>query len=397
MPRAPAKQPSALRATKLRNEGKHAFGNGLYLQVSTTKAGKISKRWYWRGRVLGTRKEISIGPYSEYSLAEATEFALEWRKAAREGIDPKTRRDIAKQEVLSFEEAARKCYEEAIAPGLSNEKHSKQWIRTLETYAFPKIGKSQINIVQEEDIIQIMNPIWATKHETASRTLQRIRRIFEWARPRSDCSFDNRRNPANISKDALPIVKASSQNHHTALPYDELPRLMSKLMGNESISAYALQFGILTASRPIEVRGTKWNEIDWNKRLWTIPEERMKGRIAHKVPLSDRAIELLMKMKGLSSELVFPSTSDPNKMMSNSTMNALLVRMGVPREKATVHGFRSTFRDWTEEKTDFPHRVKESALAHKIKDKAEAAYNRTELLDKRRQLMDAWTEFATSG
>ena len=328
-------------------------------------------------------------------MAEATELALSWRKAAREGIDPKIRRDIAKREVLSFEQAARKCHEEAIAPGLSNEKHSTQWIRTLETYAFPKIGNSPINTVQEEDIIKIMNPIWATKHETARRTLQRIRRVFEWARPRSDCSLGNQRNPANISRDVLPNIKISSQNHHAALPYEELPEFMEKLRDKEAVSAHALQYGILTASRPIEVRGAEWSEIDWKKRLWTVPEERMKGRIAHNVPLSDSAIEILEKMKGLSTKYIFPSISDPNKMMSDSTMNALLVRMGISREEATVHGFRSTFRDWTEEQTEYPHRVKESALAHKIKDKAEAAYNRTELLDKRRKLMEEWAEFAT--
>ncbi|GJL65058.1 MAG: integrase [Nitrospirales bacterium] len=396
MPKTPAKNLTALAAKKMKQPGKYACGHGLYLKVAEGANGGVSKRWYWRGSVQGKRKEISIGPYAERSLSEAKEIATDWRRKARSGNDPMLERDKDKKTVLTFKEAARTCHEEAIAPGLSNEKHTKQWIGTLEKYAFPKIGRKPINLITQEDIIKILKPIWVLKHETATRTKQRIKRVFEWARPRSDCGMDNQMNPAAIPKDVLPIVPKSEQKHHAALPFGELPKLMGQLKDTDTISAYALRFHILTASRPIETRGARWSEIDIKKKLWTIPAERMKARHEHQVPLSKAALAILKEVKGLSTELVFSSKTDPSKMMSDSTMNTLLVRIGVPRSKTTVHGFRSTFRNWAEEKTEFSHEVKERALAHTIKNKAEAAYNRSPLLDKRKGLMAKWAEFATS-
>lgn len=397
MPKIPERNWTALAVKKEKKTGKHALGDGLYLVIKPDKYGGFSRRYYWRGTVRGERKEISIGPIKELDLKDAREIARKWSRIARTGGDPKLDRDRGKSTVPSFEDVARECYEEAIQPGLSNGKHKKQWIGTLETYAFPKIGKRPINQVTQEDIISVIKPIWLAKHETASRILQRIKRVFDWARPRADCELGLQMNPADISRDSLPIVPKSEQKHFAALPYKELPKLMLKLNEADVMSAYLLRFLILCASRPIEVRGARWSEIDIKKRLWTIPGERMKQRRKHIVPLSKPSIEILKSMKGLSDELVFPSKHDPNKMMSDSTMNSLLVRLGTPRKKATVHGFRSTFRDWAEEKTDFSHEVKEIALAHTIRNKTEAAYRRTHLLDKRKKLMAAWARFATSG
>ena len=398
MPRIPANNLSALGAKQLKKPGKYACGYGLYLLVAESPdSGAVTKRWYWRGTVHGERREISIGPFSERTLSDARELARDWRKAARSGKDPKLERDQDKARVLTFEQAARLCHEEAILPGLSNAKHANQWIGTLEKYAFTKIGNRPINKVVQEDVIRLLGPIWVSKHETATRTLQRIRRVFDWARPRGDCALGNQMNPADIPRDAFPNIPKSEQKHRAALPFEELPELMRRLNEMEAISAHALRFHILTASRPIETRGARWSEIDIQRRLWTIPAERMKGKKkGHIVPLSDAAIEVLEEVGGLSDQLVFPSISDPNKMMSDGTMNLLLVRLGIQRAKATVHGFRATFRIWAEEKTDFSHEVKEMALAHTIKNKAEAAYNRTALLDMRRALMVRWAEFVTS-
>lgn len=278
---------------------------------------------------------------------------------------------------------------------IKQQKHKKQWIGSLETYAFPTIGAKLINKVTQEDIINILKPIWISKHETGSRIRQRLKRVFEWARPRSECALGNQINPADIPRDALPNIPKSEQKHHAALPYDELPALMKKLQGADAISAYALRFHILTAARPIETRGAEWNEIDFKKRLWTLPADRMKSRKEHQVPLSDATISILKSVKGLSRRLVFPSKSDPEKIMSDSTINKFLVELGVSRKHATVHGFRSTFRNWAEDNTSFSREVKEAALAHTIKNKAEAAYRRTNLLEKRIDLMNAWAEFAT--
>ena len=397
MPKIPAKKWTAVALRRAKQPGKHALGDGLYLEIKPDQQGSFSRRFFWRGTVQGDRKEISIGPISEFDLKAAREKSQDWSRIARAGGNPKLDRDKGKSTVLRFEEAARTCYDDDIKPGLSNLKHQKQWIATLETYAFPKIGKRPINSITQEDVINLIKPIWREKNETASRTLQRIRRVFDWARPRADCELGLQMNPADIPRDALPIVPKSEQKHHAALPYKELPKLMLRLEEKDVMSAYALRFLILCASRPVEVRGARWSEIDLKTRLWTIPGERMKQRKEHIVPLSKPAIEILKSMKGLSDELVFPSVRAPNKMMSDSTMNLLLVRLGVTREKATVHGFRSTFRDWAEEKTDFSHEVKEMALAHSIHNKTEAAYRRTPLLDKRKKLMKAWTEFAING
>ncbi len=395
MPKIPAKNWTALGVRREKTPGKHALGDRLYLEVKPDKRGGLSRRFYWRGTVTADRKEISIGSVSQMSLSEAREIAQQWSRIARKGGNPKQDRDKGKSTVLSFKDVAWRCYEAAIKPGLSNSKHKQQWIKTLETYAFPRIGNRPINAITQEDVIGLISPIWLEKHETASRTLQRIRRVFEWARPRADCGLGNQMNPAVIPKDALPIVPKTEQKHHAALPYKELPKLMRKLEEVDAMSAFALRFLILCASRPIEVRGAKWTEVNLGKRLWTIPGTRMKQRKEHIVPLSPPAVEILKAMQGLSEMLVFPSVRDPHKMMSDSTMNSLLVRLGVPREKTTAHGFRSTFRDWAEEKTGFSHEVKEMALAHTIKNRTEAAYRRTALLDKRKKLMAEWAEFAT--
>lgn len=397
MPRLPEKNLTARQVDLLKQPGKYAGGCGLYLEVKNGRQGGVSKRWFWRGSILGSRREISIGPATAISLREARDQAQLFQKIARSGADPKLERDKGKKRVPSFEDVARKCYEEAILPARGNGKHLRQWISTLECYVFPAIGKLPINSVRQEHIIGLISPIWISKHETASRTLQRIRRVYEWARPRSECEIGERRNPADDLKDSLPRISKSEQKHFAALPHEQLPALIKRLQRVEAMSALALRFTILNASRASEVRLAEWAEIDLESRVWTIPAKKMKGKTReHRVPLTDEAIIILRQVWGLSEILVFPSPIKKNTPISDGTMNNLLVRLGVPRSSATVHGFRSTFRDWAEETTDFAHEVKEAALAHTIPNKAEASYRRTDLFDKRRKLMEAWAQFTHS-
>lgn len=385
-----------LTPTRVRQEkkaGRYADGNGLYLVVSENGG----RWWEWRGVIRGRARRNEkddgrvirgIGPARLIPLADARETARQWRLLARDGVDPKAERDKNRRGALTFEQAARKVHAEHIEQHARSEKHRSNWINSLRDYAFPVIGSLPVEAVTQADVLRVLAPVWTEKAETARRVRQRIRTVLDWART---AGHRVGVNPVEGVEKGLPRQRDKTQ-HFRALPYGELPDLMKRLEGVEGMGALALRFTILTAARTGEVRGAEWREIDVDERVWVIPAGRMKAGVEHRVPLSDAALAVIQAVRGLDDELVFPSARRvrPRPPVSNMTMAAVLKRLSVP---VTVHGFRSTFRDWCEECTEAPFEVKEAALAHTIRNRVERAYRRTDLFDKRRQLMDQWGRF----
>lgn len=370
---------------KAKPQGVHADGGGLYLVVSDTGA----RWWQWRGAVFGRRTVLGIGGFPAIGLADAREKAAEFTKIARSGGDPKAERDKARRASLTFREAARKVWKEQIEPNNKNAKHVAQWLSTLETYAFKKIGSIPVHAVNQADILRVLQPIWLEKPETARRVRQRLRAVFDWA---IVAQHREAVNPVEAIEVALPEQRDKVQ-HFTAPPWRDLPDLWKRIAVADGMGAVALRFTILTAARSGEVRGATWVEMDLEAGVWTIPAERMKAGVAHRVPLSPSALALLSSLRPVTggAALVFPS-SKRDKPLSDMTLAAVLKRLKVP---VTVHGFRSTFRDWSEDATAYPHEVKEAALAHTVKNRVEAAYRRTDLFDRRRAMMDEWAAYVT--
>lgn len=344
----------------------------------------------WDGRLT----DKSLGGAKTISLAEARKKAAEVRRLLTLGIKPT--RDIGKMKEKSAQTFA-VCAEAFItenSPAWRNPKHRQQWRSTLKTYAYPVIGDIPIEEVETDHLLRILRPIWTTKTETASRVRGRIEAVLAWA---SAQKFRKRENPAewrnhleNILPDPRKIAKV---RHHPALPYAELPEFMNLLRERQGMGARALEFAILTATRTGEVIGAKWDEFDFNNRVWTIPADRMKARVPHRVPLSTRCIELLQAQPRVA-DCAFPGP-ELEKPLSNMALLATLARMR--RDDLTTHGFRSTFRDWAAETTSYPNEVVEMALAHTVKNKAEAAYRRGDMLERRRPLMDDWTSYCGNG
>jgi integrase len=331
------------------------------------------------------------------TLAEAREKALACRKLVADGRDPIEERKAAllraqleAAKAASFSDCAR-SYISAHEVGWKNEKHGRQWTATLETYAFPLIGKLPVASVDTGLVLRVLEPIWQSKTETASRLRGRIESILDWATVRG---FRQGENPARWKghlEHQLPArSKVQKVEHRAALPYAEIGIFMAELRQREGISARALEFAILTAARSGEIRGATWGEIDLKAHLWTIPAERMKAGKEHRVPLPEQAIALLSALpRLLGNDLVFPATR--GKQLSDMSLTAVLKRMDHP--DLTQHGFRSTFRDWAGETTAYPREVIEHALAHQLKDKTEAAYQRGDLLAKRARLMADWGKY----
>lgn len=382
MPKEVRNQLTYQKVTKIKEAGRYADGNGLYLVVSEYGA----RYWQWRGTVLGRRREIGIGSAFLISLADARTTAAEWRVIARSGGDPAQVRDKDKRQAMTFENAARKVHREHIEPTAKNPKHAKQWLGVLEAYAFPHIGSRDVRTISQADVLAVLSPIWLSKAETARRCRQRMSVVFDWART---ADFAEGVNPVEGVERGLPKQDGKAK-HYAALPYAELPALMKSIEGVSGMGALALRFAILTAARGGEVRGARWNEIDFEARVWTVPAIRMKAKKDHRVPLTQAALDLLALVPK-TDDLIFASTK-PGRPVSDMTLAAVLKRLGID---VTVHGFRSTFRDWAEEKTSFPHEVKETALAHTIRNAVEAAYRRTDLFEKRIDLMAQWAAFVT--
>jgi integrase len=333
---------------------------------------------------------MGLGTFGTFTLAQARERAREARQMVAQGIDPiGARRKAVASAPVTFAQATDRFMQQ---PRWRNAKHKAQWRTTLATYAFPTIGNLSVADVDRRHVMAILEPIWFVKNETASRVRGRIEAILDWAKVHR---LREGENPAafkgNLSH-ALPAKsKVRKVQHHPALPYTDLPTFMSAVRAQSGRGAQALQFCILTATRTGEAIKARWSEIDLDARLWTVPAERMKAKRDHQVPLSDQAIELLTQLRGGQGEdFVFPGTK-PGSSISNMAMLKLLERMG--RDDVTVHGFRSTFRVWAAEATEYPREVAEAALAHVVADKTEAAYQRSSFLDKRRRMMQAWGAF----
>ena len=384
----PDKRLSAAFVRNASEPGHYSDGNCLYLVIGDDG----SRKWVQRLTIHGRRHDLGLGSQRLVTLAEAREEALRLRKIARQGGDPLTvrRQERHVKTVPTFEKAAREVHQ-ARAQTFRNERHAEQWISTLEKYVFPQLGTRRVDSIDSGDVLKILSPIWIEIPETARRIRQRMQTVFRWAKA-AGLSGDN---PVDGIAEALPKHNLKQQ-HHPALAYAELPAFIQKLRSYEGVATgLGLEFLILTASRTSEVLLAKWTEIDFDGRTWIIPAGRMKARVEHRVPLAARAIEILREAKAISDggDYIFPG-SHLHKPLSNMTFTKALRLMKYGH--ITTHGFRSTFRDWAEEKTNFPNSVVEAALAHTIKNKVEAAYLRTKLFDKRVKLMDAWTGFATA-
>lgn len=376
----------SVQKVKSAGPGRHGDGRGLFLYIKPSGA----RSWVLRYQVQGRRRDLGLGAYPDVTLAMARDRAAKARRLIAEGQDPVAQKQNAK--LKTFKEAALELIQSK-RPGWKNAKHAAQWTSTLETYAFPKVGQLQVARIETADVICTLTPIWTKKPETASRVRQRIEAVIDYAAALGIRSGDNPARWRGHLDHLLPKpTKVRAVKHHPALPHAQIGEFMTDLAERNGLAARALAFTILTAARSGETRGMTWVEVDLDARIWTIPAERMKASKEHRVPLSDAAFALLGPRRD-DDTLVFESESRPGKLISDMSMTAVLRRMG--RTAITVHGFRSTFRDWAGETTSFPREVIEAALAHGIKDKAEAAYARTDLFDKRRDLMEAWAAVAT--
>jgi integrase len=406
---------TAVRVAREKRPGFYSDGGGLFLQVGKSS----TKSWifrYWvperdslsgnlvvdatTGKRRGRVREMGLGSLITVSLQDARERALECRKFREKETDPIAAREASRREAalqraksLTFKDAAA-AYMAAHRVAWKNDKHAAQWSATLKNYAYPIIGDLPLQLIDTTLVMKVIEPIWSEKPETANRLRGRIETVLDWATVRG---YRQGENPARWRGHLDKLLPARSKvrktRHHSALPYAELPDFMIKLRAQDGIAAQALEFTILTAARTGETIRAKRSEIDTKNKIWIVPDERMKAGKEHRVPLSDRAIEILESVGDDGSDgesFVFPGRG-LGEPLSNMAMLKLLQRMG--RDDLTVHGFRSTFRDWAAEKTNFPNEVIEMALAHAIDDKTEAAYRRGDLYEKRRRLVDAWANY----
>lgn len=384
---------TAIKVANLKAKGLHLDGDGLYLRI--TAGG--TKSWMFRFARDGTTHDMGLGPLSTVPLARARELAAEARRQRLEGVDPIEARK-ARRATTRLAEARgttfRACAEQLIAShevSWRNPKHRAQWPATLKAYAYPVIGDLPVMAVDTTSVLQVLEPIWATKPETASRVRGRIEAVLDWAKARA---LREGQNPAQWRGHLDHLLPARSKvrrvRHHPALPYAELPAFVVQLQARDGIAARALEFVILTASRTGEALGARWEEINVGQRMWTVVPERMKAGREHRVPLSARAVAIVQEMAEIrQSDFVFAGMKHGRPL---SDM-ALLMLLRDMRPGMTVHGFRSTFKDWAAECTDTPNFVSEAALAHVVADKVEAAYRRADLFEKRRKLMEAWAAF----
>jgi integrase len=381
----------------MKTPGNHAVGGvaGLYIYINDTGA----RSWVLRTMVGGKRRHMGLGGFPDVPLAHAKEKARKARNDIAQGIDPIAQRRAATSQLRS-QQAAEKTFEQAAEGFLKghgdtwrNPKHRAQWVSTLQTYAYPFMGKLLVRDVGQEHVLAALEPIWRTKNETASRLRGRIENVLDWAAARK---YRSGENPARWKGHLDMLLPASSKikkvEHHRAVPIDGIGLLMTNLKKREGTAARALEFTILTASRSGEVRGAAWAEIDLNAAVWTVPAERMKAGKEHRVPLTKSAIRILLAQpRSDESGLVFRASR--GGQLSDMAMTSVMRRMEVD---AVPHGFRSTFRDWARERTNYPRDLAEQALAHSLDNKVEAAYRRGDALEKRRAMMQAWEDFCVN-
>ena len=376
---------SATRVKALRDPGRYSDGDGLHLFIN--KRGR--KSWVQRITVDGRRRDIGLGGYPKVSLGQARKRASDNRETIGNGKDPVAEK--RRPSTPTFSEAAHTVHE-ANKPRWRNGSHTRAWIQTLERHAFPKIGNKKIDTVSRTDVLSVLTPIWSTRPETARRVRQRMRTIYRWAMANELIET----NPAGEAIDgalpSMPKVKA----HLRALPYQEVGSALETVDASQTspASKHCLKFLILTAARSGEARGATWDEIDFEDATWTIPGSHMKAGVEHRVPLSDQALDVLTLAHHLEdgSGLCFPSPLRPGRMLSDMTMTKILRSTGLAN-RATVHGFRTSFKTWTMEQTDAPWAVGEAALAHQLGGSVEQAYARSDLFDRRRTLMQQWADY----
>jgi integrase len=385
---------TALEVSRIKKPGKFPTGDNLYLQVSPA----LTKSWLYRYMLNGTSRWMGLGSYRTFSLAEARAMATDCDKLRHRGVDPIEARKRARDETLlaaarsmTFSQCAA-AYIEAHRSGWKNEKHAAQWQSTLNTYADRAFGNLPVQAIDTALVMKALEPIWNKIPETASRLRGRIESVLDWATVRGLRSGDNpARWRGHLDKLLPKRSHAHAVKHYPALPYRDIAPFVEELRKQSGIAARALEFLILTAARTGEVIGAFWSEFDTKEKVWTVPAARMKSKREHRVPLSPRALEVIREMRtAQQGDFVFPG-GKRDKPLSNMAMLQLLERMG--RDDVTVHGFRSAFRDWAAERTNYPREVAEAALAHVLSDKTEAAYLRGDLFEKRRRLMLEWERF----
>jgi integrase len=382
-------------AKAIKHPGRYCDGAGLYLQVTSPQAAS----WILRFQRAGRERWLGLGPTHTVGLADARERAKKARLQLLDGVDPvdarkaaKAARALEQAKSVSFQECAERHFEQHESKWRSA-KHRHQYISSLRTYVFPVIGKLPVSAIDTGLVLKCLEPIWRTIPETASRVRQRIEAVLDNAGVRNLRVGDNPARWSGHLEHILPALRAAVQEHHAAVPYAKMPAFMAALRERKSVPDRALEFLILTASRTSPVRGAVWDEIDLAGKVWTIPGARMKSGQPHRVPLSKAAIELLAGLPREGGNSFVFLGANPGQGLSPSMLQRALARI---RDDATVHGFRSTFRDWAGERTGFPFEVLEKALAHSVGNKASRAYARSDLLAERSKLMEMWAAFCGS-
>lgn len=397
----PKKLSNALTPLAVKNAkaGRHADGGGLHLLVKPTGA----RSWVYRFMLGGKSRDVGLGAAGQggMSLADARDEAAALRLKVKSGIDPLEERDRKAAQALAAAQAAKvagttfkdvaTAYIAANEESWRNPKHRQQWRNTLDTYVYPVIGDLPVAEVETAHVLKILEPIWKGKAETASRVRGRIETVLDSAKARGYRKGENPARWRGHLAQILPARTRLSRGHHKAVAYEQIPAFFRALHQREAVAALAVEFTILTAARSGEAIGATWAEVDLAKAIWTIPADRMKAAKEHRVPLSPRAVAILESLKPLGSDYLFPGAKGGK--LSGMAMGMLMRRMKVD---ATVHGFRSGFRDWAAECTGYAHEVAEMALAHTIENKVERAYRRGDLFDKRRRLMDDWAAYCAS-
>lgn len=397
-------QLSAKRVSTIDKVGRYSDGSGLYLKVDKSKKnGTAVKCWIFRWGAQG-KKSIGLGAYPTISLATARENAQEIRQLISKGLDPKEERERLKNErtadkssSITFKAAADE-FIKMKAPSWHNPKSKQQWQNTLATYAHPLLGNMQCSKIQKEHVLAVLTPIWSTKHETASRIRGRIENVLDWTIAKG---YRIEANPARLKGNLQLLLPTFSKKqrvkHHPAMKYTEIPNFFVNLRLDPTVSARALLICILTATRTSELIKARWEEFDLDRKIWIIPANRMKAKIEHRVALSNQACTTLEMLEPKKTGFIFKS-DQRNSAAHISNMTMLNYFQGKPDCKdLTVHGFRSTFRDWSGEVARFPREVCEHALAHQLEDKSEAAYQRGDYFDTRIELMQKWADYCFSG